>query len=218
MTKGRLLPNGKDMFRGRPGAELPALDFSKTEATLREKYGVGVREVDVLSYVMYPKVFDEWVTFTNQYGDVSVLPTPYFVHGMSVGEEIAFEIEKGKTLYVRLKSVGKTDETGYRDCMFELNGENRVVRIPDAAAGTKVKTRMRASKTDITHVAAPMPGVVVDVRASIGKTVHAGDPIAVLSAMKMETIVGAHRSGVIKSVAVSAGDTLEAGDLVATIE
>jgi len=56
VLKGRTLPNGKDRFEGRPGAELAPLDFSKREAELKERFGENTREVDVMSHVMYPKV------------------------------------------------------------------------------------------------------------------------------------------------------------------
>jgi hypothetical protein len=57
VLKGRKLPSGKDCFDGRPGAELPPLDFGKVERRLKDAYGDGViREVDVMSYALYPKV------------------------------------------------------------------------------------------------------------------------------------------------------------------
>ncbi|RYY31874.1 hypothetical protein EON62_06085, partial [archaeon] len=75
--------------------------------TMREKYGADAREVDMVSYIMYPQVYDEWMKFSAQFGDVSVVPTKHFVTPMRIGEEINFEIEKGKTLYVRLKAIGE---------------------------------------------------------------------------------------------------------------
>lgn len=110
------------------------------------------------------------------------------------------------------------DETGHKEVTWELNGETRIIRVADNAAGVKVKQRKKVVKGDSSQIGAPMPGVVVDVRTAVGKRVAAGDPIAVLSAMKMETIVAAPRAGTVKSVLVATGDTLEAGDLVAVVE
>lgn len=61
VLKGRRLPSGAECFTGRPGAELPPLDFAKTVRTMKDKFGEMAREVDVQSYVMYPKVFSEWM-------------------------------------------------------------------------------------------------------------------------------------------------------------
>jgi len=56
VLRGRKLPSGKECFEGRPGAELPSLDFARVERDMKERFGEGVRDVDVMSYVMYPKV------------------------------------------------------------------------------------------------------------------------------------------------------------------
>jgi pyruvate carboxylase len=58
----------------------------------------------------------------------------------------------------------------------------------------------------------------VDVRATVGQVVKIGDPIAVMSAMKMETIVTATMAGTVQQVAVQNNDSLSAGDLIATIQ
>ncbi|RYY31875.1 hypothetical protein EON62_06090 [archaeon] len=110
----------------------------------------------------------------------------------------------------------QVDDSGHRDVIWEMNGENRIVRVADAAAGGKVKSRVKAVKSNPLEVGAPMPGVVVDVRAVVGKTVKKGEALAVLSAMKMETVVGSPRDGVVQSVNVAVGETLEAGDLIVT--
>lgn len=183
---------------------------------MRERTG-GVappRDVDVISAVMYPSVYADFARFCNEFGDVSVIPTHHFVTPLRPGEETAFEIEPGKTLFVRLKSVGPLADDGHRDVAWELNGESRTVRVADRSAGVKVKSRAKADRANAAHVAAPMPGAVVDVRVVPGKAVVAGQALAVLSAMKMETVVAAPRAGTLKAVHVAVGDTVEGGDLV----
>ena len=51
---------------------------------------------------MYPKVFEEFKDFRKKYGDVSVLPTTAYFHGLNPGEEISIDIEEGKTLFIKL--------------------------------------------------------------------------------------------------------------------
>ena len=46
----------KPRIDGRPGANLPPVDFKKTKAELRSKFGKHITDADVSSYIMYPKV------------------------------------------------------------------------------------------------------------------------------------------------------------------
>ena len=73
-------------------------------------------------------------------------------------------------------------------------------------------------ETVVGSVGAPMPGVVVDVRVAKGEQVEKGDPLVVLSAMKMETVVAAPCSGRIKRIAVNVEDNISPGELTAEIE
>ena len=62
IIKGRTI-GGTDStsFSGRPGAELPPVDFGSVKKTLTEKWGGIVRDCDVMSSVMYPAVFEDWL-------------------------------------------------------------------------------------------------------------------------------------------------------------
>ena len=142
---GRKLPNGKMQFEGRPGAEMPPLNFEALQKELQEKYeGWNISEGDVVSSSQYPKVFDEYKEHRIQFGDVSVLDTRTFVEGMVVGQEISFELEKGKTLFVRLKHISDVSELGTRDVTFEMNGAQRVVKVKDLKSGVVTTARPRA--------------------------------------------------------------------------
>lgn len=53
---------------GRPGLAVPPANFAAIKSELMEKYGPGVTDTDVMSYVMYPKVFEEYKAFISHYG------------------------------------------------------------------------------------------------------------------------------------------------------
>ncbi len=208
---------GRPHVDGRPGAALPDLDLDALAAELRDRHGPKIRDTDVLSAALYPAVFADYMGFRDQFSDVSRVPTRAFFAPLPIGEEISVEIERGKTLIVRMLAVGELRADGTREVFFELNGQPRSLRVPDRAAAKTVAQREKAAPDDPTAIAAPMPGAVVDLRVKPGDPVKAGDPVVVLSAMKMETVVAAPRPGTVRRLAVAAGDNVDAGDLLVVV-
>ncbi|RHY06650.1 hypothetical protein DYB36_000398 [Aphanomyces astaci] len=220
VLKGRLLPNGKSVFEGRPGAELAPYDFTAAHRELVEAYGSdNISELDVLSHAMYPAVFKNFMEFKDKYGSLHFLDTRTFLTGLSVDKEIELEIEHGKTVFVRLVAVGGiSKKDGTRDVIFELNGRQRVIKVADENASVGKIEKLKASPNVPGSVGAPMPGVIVEVKVQRGQQVKAGEPLCVLSAMKMETVVAAPVSGKVKELHVVVGDSLKAGELVVEID
>jgi len=218
VIKGKKLPNGKECFDGRPGAEMPPMDFNKITEDLKATWGRGIREVDVVSYSQYPKVFNDFASARAIYGDTSILDTRTFIEGLTVNQEVSVSLEKGKTLFIKLKHIGEPNEMGVREVNFDMNGHTRVVKVRDTKAGLKIKSRTKADARILGSVGAPMPGLVLELKVKKGESVTVGDPLVVLSAMKMETMVTAPVTGVIKEIYVVQGDQVTAGDLVVEID
>ncbi|XP_047508063.1 pyruvate carboxylase, mitochondrial isoform X1 [Pieris napi] len=210
----------KDMPRieGRPGQELPPLDFDKLKKDIQETYS-DVSDQDVMSAAMYPQVANDYFRIRDKYGPVKHLDTKTFLVGPDVGDTIEVKIERGKTLDI--KTLAVSDEmtaAGEREVFFELNGQLRSVFIRDEKASQEMKIHPKAVKGDKGQVGAPMPGTVLTIKVKEGDKVDKGQAIAVLSAMKMEMIVQAPQAGIIKSVAITNGQKLEGDDLICTIE
>jgi pyruvate carboxylase len=177
---------GRRKFDKRPGLSLEPVDFAKVKRELARKFGSPVTECDVAAYVMYPKVFEDYKAFQNKYGDLSVLPTKYFLSKPEIGEEFHVELEQGKVLILKLLAVGPLSEnTGQREVFYEMNGEVRQVTVDDKKASVENVSRPKADPGDSSQVGAPMAGVLVELRVRDGTEVKKGDPLAVLSAMKM---------------------------------
>ena len=203
------------VFSGRPGAELPALDLDAAMTDLRSKYGEKTTEEDLMSWVMYPKVFEQFKADIEEFGDVSKLPTRAYIEPMELGEEISVDLEKGKTLGIKLQAVGQLNvKDGTREVFFDFNGMPRSVMIEDRNAKSDRVVREKVDKSDPGSVGAPMPGVVLETKVAIGDNVPAGSPMVILSAMKMETVVAAPIAGKVQAVEVKAGDDVSAGDLL----
>lgn len=201
----------------RPGTYLEPMDFDEIRKKLKEQYG-GCSETDVASYAMYPKVFEDYKKWTQKYGDLSVLPTKYFLAKPEQGEEFNVELEKGKVLILKLLAIGPiSEQTGQREVFYEMNGEMRQVTVDDQHAAVENTSRPKADAGDSSQVGAPMSGVVVEVRVHDGSDVKKGDPIAVLSAMKMEMVISAPHAGKIGSLGVKEGDSVDGQDLVCKV-
>lgn len=202
----------------RPGELLEPVNFKKLEETLKEKFGRPVSNQDVLAYALYPKVFEEYMQATESFGDISVLDTPTFLYGLKLGEEIEVEIEKGKTLIVKLVSIGEPQHDGTRVIYFEFNGQSREVVIQDLTVEVDGNIALKADPSNPNQIGATMPGTVLKVVVSKGSPVKRGDYLLITEAMKMETTVQAPKDGVVKEVYASAGDAISTGDLLIELE
>ncbi|KIW01720.1 pyruvate carboxylase [Verruconis gallopava] len=208
---------GRRKMDKRPGLYFEPVDIDKVRKELKEKYG-GATETDVASYIMYPKVFEDFKKFTDKYGDLSVVPTRYFLAKPEVGEEFHVELEKGKVLILKLLAIGPlSEQTGQREVFYEMNGEVRQVTVDDKHAAVENVSRVKADASDSSQVGSPMAGVVVEVRVKEGADVNKGDPIAILSAMKMEMVISAPHSGKVGSLSVKDGDSVDSQDLICKI-
>ncbi|SDU39034.1 pyruvate carboxylase [Stappia sp. ES.058] len=202
----------------RPGALLEDDDLEARRAEIAEKTGTEIDEAELASYLMYPKVFTEFAAARDVYGPVSVLPTQIYFYGLPAGEEVMVDLEPGKTLVVRCQAIGETDENGERKVFFELNGQPRIIKVPDRAHGAAgASARRKAEDGNPAHVGAPMPGVISTVAVSAGQKVTTGDVLVSIEAMKMETALHADRNGTIAEVVVTAGQQVDAKDLLVVL-
>jgi len=142
------------------------------------------------------------------------LPTPVYFYGMQVGDEIAVAIERGKALVIRLQAIGETDEEGQVKVFFELNGQPRIIRVPNRTAVGTRPVRRKAEDGNELHVAAPMPGAISTIAVKPGQQVRSGETLLTIEAMKMETALHAPRDGTVEEVLVSSGSAVDAKDLL----
>jgi pyruvate carboxylase len=208
---------GAATIEGRPGASMPPYDWAKSKQEVEALAGMEVARRDLVSYALYPKVMREYMEHRALHGDTSVLPTPAFFYGLRVGEEAWIDIEPGKTLIVKLLSIGEIEPDGARVLTFEVNGQSRQMRVADDSAKVTGPKRRRASGKP-GEVGAPMPGRVIDLVTKVGEHVKAGQKLLVTEAMKLETVIKAPLSGLVREIVAGAGESVEAGDLLVLIE
>jgi len=208
---------GAPVVNGRPGASMPPFDWDGAKREMEGLAGMEVARRDVVSYALYPKVMREYMEHRALHGDTSVLPTPTFFYGLRVGEEAWIDIEPGKTLIVKLLSIGDVEPDGARVLTFEINGQSRQMRVADDAAKVSGPKRRRATEKS-GEIGAPMPGRVIDLVTKVGEQVKAGQKLLVTEAMKLETVIKAPVDGVVREIVAGAGESVEAGDLLVVID
>ncbi|QDS95573.1 2-oxoglutarate carboxylase small subunit [Roseimaritima multifibrata] len=209
---------GEPALTERPGALMPPADVDAALQKAGEQLGGTATRRDAASSLLYEKVFADYAQHMQTYGDVDVLPTPNFFYGQEPGEEIAVEIERGKTLIVRYLATGQPHPDGTRTVFFELNGQPREVTIEDRALEPEKKAAVKADPNVDGQVGASMPGMVINVAVDVGDRVKAGQKLMVLEAMKMETTINAPCDGKVATINMDRGSQVEAGDLLVTLE
>jgi pyruvate carboxylase len=209
---------GRKPMRGRPGATLPPADFNVDRQQLEKQLHRHVTDQEVVTHLLYPRVFADLAAHQRKYSDTSVLPTPVFFHGLAAGEEVSIDIELGKTLIIRFLTVSDPHPDGTRTVFFELNGQPRDVIVADHALTAQVRKRSKAEEDNPLHVAAPMPGLVVSVVVSEGEVVAKGQKLCTMEAMKLESTIYADQAGRVADVLVKPGTQVDGGDLLIRFE
>ena len=161
---------GEPGLSGRPGETLEPVDFKEATDTVEKMLGRQPARSDVISYLLYPKVYRDFADHQSKYSDTSVLPTPVFFYGQEAGEEIAVDIERGKTLIVNFLTVGEPHSDGKRTVFFELNGQPRDVNVVDRTLEPETLAAVQADPDDPKQIGSSMPGMVVDVAVEVGGT------------------------------------------------
>jgi pyruvate carboxylase len=196
----------------------PAMRLEKVRKELEAKIHREPTHRDLLSYLMYPRVFVEYERERRNHSEVRVVPTKNFFFGMEIGEEINVEIEQGKTIILRLLSTSEPGPDGVRKLVFEVNGVAREIDIEDRNFTKKVVSRRKADPADLHQLAATMQGVVAEVRVKPGQAVEQGEVLLVLEAMKMQVNVTAPIARTVKETFVEKGARVDSGDLLLIFE
>jgi pyruvate carboxylase len=210
----QIILKDKKPFTDRPGKLLPPIDFEKDIKAFQEQFGEDLTELDFLSYKFYPKVFEEGLAFRREFGDVSVVPTPIFLYGMRQGEDTTIEIAKGKTLLIRLLSIGPVDDKGNRTVFFKLNGQTRAIEVHDKSVKVEHRENRKVDKSNGKQIGAPLQGMLSKLLVNKEDKVKKNQPLFVIEAMKMETVFTAPFEGAITHIELPTGTLVNTNDLV----
>ena len=203
----------------RPCELLPPWDFDQTRQELLRFVDEGrIKIRGMLSYCLFPKVYEDYCRHRQEYGYIMRMGSHVFFNGMALGETNKINIEDGKTLVIRYLGLGDQNEDGTRTVNFELNGMRREVAVPDKRAQVKGKNVVLADPEDKSQVGSSIPGMVSKVNVKPGDVVTENQVLAVIEAMKMETSVVARMDGIVDQVLIKEGTSVKAGELLMTIK
>lgn len=209
---------GRKPITVRPGALSESADFAQQEATLARKLKRQPTPEEVISYILYPKVFLDYVAKYDEFGPMTLLDTPTFFQGMRAGERVDVQLGIGKTVIFQLEEIGEPNAKGVRTLYFDVNGTPLEVDVQDTSVQTTTIVRRKAEPTNENEIGATMAGSVLSVEVIDGQTFKQGDTLLVTEAMKMETTIQAPFNGTVKQVHVANGDVVDGGDLLLEIE
>ena len=215
----KLVLKDKPAITCRPGELLPPEDFEAIRKYLREELELEGTNREVISYALYPKVFEDYVKSIRKDGNFRYMGSDIFFHSLQVGETCEVKLGEGKLLIVKLHEVRPVDSEGYREAIFEVNGNRRIIKIKDTDVTVNSSNSvLYADEDNPLEVGANIPGNIIKVLVKEGEAVEEKQPIAIIVAMKMETNILATAKGTVEKIYVSEGQQVKAGEMVAKLK
>lgn len=216
----KVVLKGKKPITCRPGELLEPTDFDLINKLLEQKFNIKPEMKDVLSYALYPKVFEDYLEFKKEYGDLSRVNSPVFFDGICQGEICEVEVDEGKIFIIKLVNIGKVNKEGFRKIYFEVNGNQREITVFDKGyqKGEVVSSTVLADPDNKREIGASIPGTVAKILVKDGDLVKAGQSLIIIEAMKMETQIAAPLGGKVVNVTVKEGQQVKNRELLMQIE
>lgn len=206
-----ILKNEKP-FSDRPNAHLAPLDLDVEFEKFTTKYGTQYEYTDMLSWLFYPRVFDEYHQFKTSFSEVYYIPTPVFFFGLKPNEEALVQLEAGKSILVKFLYMTEVDENGFKHIFFKLNGQTRSIDVRDKSFTVTKATHKKVSADN--EIGSPLQGKLSRILVKAGDKVAKNTPLFVIEAMKMESTIVAHAAATISKVVLAEGVLVEQDDVV----
>ncbi|XP_003380250.1 pyruvate carboxylase 1 [Trichinella spiralis] len=178
----------RERIDGRPGESLPPVDFETLRQQLQQKHEKQIRLLQCVTLFIC-------FFYNNQ-----------------------VELEKGKSMRIKMLAKSSLNAEGEREVFLELNGQLRSFLVKDKEASKDDTSHPKADPTVIGSVGAPMPGEVLQIKVKEGDVVKMKTPLIVITAMKMEMIIESPIDGLVKTVFAKPAMKCNAGDLLVLIE
>lgn len=213
----KIVLKGEKPIICRPGEMLPPEDFEGISMKLQQILEYKPSDKDIISYALYPEVFEDYIAFRKEYGDLSRMGSDIFFHGLSEGETCEVEVAEGKSFIIKLLQIGRVDTEGYRVVEFEVNGNRREVKISDKISKSfeaKNERILMADPNNKLEIGASIPGNVLKILVKEGDKVKKNQGLIIIEAMKMETNIVSSGDGTVESIFAAEGKSVKTGELL----
>lgn len=212
----KLILKKEQPYTEKPNAHLKPIDFEVQLKELHEKFDDKLTTEDLLSYIMFPKVFEDFYNFRKHFGRVEKLPTKSFYYPLKPNEEIIVNLDLGKNIIIKLRYMGEPNEDGFREVFFQMNGQTRNVLVKDNAVKSVKVTNAKASGPN--DIGAPLQGSLLKILVAEGDKIEKDTPLFIIEAMKMETTICAPKAGTIYKVVLKEKAMIEQDDCVIQLQ
>ncbi|QNE32639.1 acetyl/propionyl/methylcrotonyl-CoA carboxylase subunit alpha [Sphingomonas sp. NBWT7] len=223
ITTGFIAEEYPEGFHGAPASEETVRALAGIAGFAATAEADRARRVDgQLGDRLHPPA--DWVVrIDGKDHDVTVSPDALRVDGADL--PLALEYTPGDRVIVAEPTEGDapalTVKLAKTRTGFTLNalGASHKVRVLPARAAPYAQHLLEKVPPDLSkYLIAPMPGLLVRLDVKAGDKVEAGQPLAVVEAMKMENILRAEKSAVVKSVSAEAGASLQVDQVILELE
>jgi pyruvate carboxylase len=212
----KLVLKNEQPYTDRANAHLKPVDLNSELLSLQQKFDTSLTMEDLLSYIMFPKVFEDFYTFRKYFGGVEKLPTPSFYYPLQPNEEIIVNLDKGKNIIIKFRYMGAPNEDGFREVFFQINGQTRNVLVKDNAIKTSKAEHIKCKGPN--DIGAPLQGSLLKILVQEGEEIVKDTPLFIIEAMKMETTICAPKSGKVTAILLKEKSMIEQDDCVIQIE
>ncbi len=201
------------------------MDIEKEKDTLRDRIGTDPTDQQLVLYLQHPNDAVEFFKFEDKFGKVYVLPPSIFLHQGSFesGKPLQFVDHTGKEHRIEV-GPSVVNEDGETSVYLNVDHHQRVYDFaPDLPEGATAKVAV-ISKEEIIDLAkagdmrATFAGNVCEICVEEGQEVCAGDKIATMEAMKMQTPINIEIDGIVTAISVKVGDALQPGDKIIKVD
>lgn len=195
------------------------MDLAHERYTLSEKIGREPTDQELVMYLQHPNDAVEFFKFVEKYGQAYVLPPSVFFRqgGFETGEKIAFRDHSGKEHMIEVGPSPVMD-TGETAVYLTVDHHQTIFNFrPQVASGNGGEPQA-LTKDEILDLAktgdirSPLSGNIVEIFVQEGQEIMAGDRVAIMEAMKMQTPILSEITGVVSGISVKNGDSLKPGD------
>jgi pyruvate carboxylase len=212
----KLVLKDEKPYTDRPNAHLAPINWDDARKEYTEQFGAQpADDKQLLSYLLYPKVYADYFAHDEAYGQVANLPSNAFFYGLKPNEEVLVRLGAGKTITIKYLNVTESDAQGNRLVFFSLNGQTRSVTVQDRNSGKEVVRNVKAAGQG--QVGSPLMGNLSKILVKVGDRVKSGDPLFVIEAMKMESTITSPVDGDVVGIALKEKTLVDTDDLVVTV-